>query len=136
METRRHRRIEACLCMIAVFLWSCTRQPQRPPDRPRLTPGVALRDVTFHSAALNRDMQYRVFLPTEIPPGRSLPVVYLLHGGGGGFRDWSNYSDVSGFAGTGTILCATSPCAAHPLTAGRTIGFSCRRRFLQAARSR
>jgi putative tributyrin esterase len=104
METRRHRRIEACLCMIAVFLWSCTRQPQRPPDRPRLTPGVALRDVTFHSAALNRDMQYRVFLPTEIPPGRSLPVVYLLHGGGGGFRDWSNYSDVSHFTGTGLIL--------------------------------
>jgi S-formylglutathione hydrolase FrmB len=33
-----------------------------------------------------------------------LPVVYLLHGGGGGFRDWSNYSDVGHFAESGLIL--------------------------------
>jgi pimeloyl-ACP methyl ester carboxylesterase len=31
-------------------------------------------------------------------------VVYLLHGGGGGYRDWSNYSDVARFAERGLIL--------------------------------
>jgi S-formylglutathione hydrolase FrmB len=30
--------------------------------------------------------------------------VYLLHGAGGGFRDWSNYSDVAQFAERGFIL--------------------------------
>jgi putative tributyrin esterase len=103
MKTQRHRHIQACLCVIVVFLCSCTREPEQPLDRPRLIPGVDLRDVTFHSAALDRDMQYRVLLPAKIPSGQSLPVVYLLHGGGGGFGDWSNYSDVSRF-GTGLIL--------------------------------
>jgi putative tributyrin esterase len=31
-------------------------------------------------------------------------VIYLLHGGGGGFRDWSNYSDVAKFAESGALL--------------------------------
>jgi putative tributyrin esterase len=71
---------------------------------PRLTPNVTLRDVTFSSAALNRDMQYRVVLPVSVAPGQKLPVVYLLHGGGGGFRDWTNDSDVARFAETGLVL--------------------------------
>jgi putative tributyrin esterase len=49
-------------------------------------------------------MQYRVILPTEIPARSKLSVVYLLHGGGGGFRDWSNYTDVARFAERGLIL--------------------------------
>ena len=72
-------------------------------DRPRLTPKVTLRDVTFRSAALGRDMQYRAISPLQ-PAGHRLPVVYLLHGSGGGFRDWSNYSDVARFAESGLLL--------------------------------
>jgi len=63
-----------------------------------------MRDMSFRSASLNRDMLYRVFLPLGIGAGRKLPVVYLLHGGGGGYRDWSNYSDVSRFCQRGLIL--------------------------------
>jgi S-formylglutathione hydrolase FrmB len=62
-----------------------------------------MRDVTFHSAAPNRDMPYRVVLPVSVVAGQKLPVVYWLHGGGGGFRDWSN-SDVAQFAERGLIL--------------------------------
>jgi putative tributyrin esterase len=61
-------------------------------------------DVTFHSASLDRDMQYRVILPSSIPPNQKLPVAYLLHGGGGGYRDWSNYSDVARFAEQSLVL--------------------------------
>lgn len=63
-----------------------------------------MRDVTFRSTSLGRDMEYRVILPSLMPSGQKLPVVYLLHGGGGGFRDWSNYSDVASFAERGLIL--------------------------------
>ena len=87
----------------AFLLTSCSRQAI-PTDRPRLTPNVTIVDITFHSAALNRDMQYRVILPASISAGGKLPVVYLLHGGGGTFRDWSNYSDVARFAEPGFIL--------------------------------
>jgi len=72
-------------------------------DYPRLAPGVIMRDVTFHSQALQRDMQYRAFLP-ENPGKQKLAVVYLLHGGGGTFRDWSNYSNVAQFAAGDRML--------------------------------
>ena len=49
-------------------------------------------------------MPYRVILPADLPPNNKLPVVYLLHGGGGGYRDWSNYSDVAKFAEQDLIL--------------------------------
>ncbi len=63
-----------------------------------------MRDVHFFSAALGREMPYRVFLPETIAVGQRLPVVYLLHGHGPDFRDWSNNSDVSKYALRGLIL--------------------------------
>jgi putative tributyrin esterase len=97
---------KAMLLLLALgAITSCTKHEQPvPPDRPRLTPGVKMIDVTFHSAALNRDMPYRAIVPAAILPNKKLPVIYLLHGGGGGFHDWSNYSDVAGYAERGLIL--------------------------------
>jgi len=74
------------------------------PDHPRSTPNVTLRDIIFRSASLNRDMPYRVIMPARLAVDRKLPVIYLLHGVGGGFRDWSNYSDVAHFAESGLLL--------------------------------
>jgi enterochelin esterase-like enzyme len=78
----------AALLLLGLSLASCSKNGQpAPPDRPRLTPAVKMVDVTFHSAALNRDMPYRAILPVSIAANQKLPVVYLLHGGGGGFHD-------------------------------------------------
>ena len=64
-----------------------------------------MRDVTFFSVSLQRQMPYRVVLPANYSNmGRKLPALYLLHGGGGGFRDWTNYSDVAQYAANGVIL--------------------------------
>jgi putative tributyrin esterase len=99
------RLLQLVLFLAALALTSCNHgQQQAPPDRPRLTPRVKMQDVTFHSAALDRDMPYRAVLPAEIAPGQKFPVVYLLHGGGGGFHDWSNYSSVTQYAERGLIL--------------------------------
>ena len=43
-------------------------------------------------------------MPATAPSESRLPVVYLLHGGGGNFRDWSNKSDAARFAERGLIL--------------------------------
>jgi putative tributyrin esterase len=97
----------SCLLLLTVILFvviGCQKKQDAPPDHPRLTANVSLRDVTFHSAALNRAMLYRVIMPLHIAGEARLPVVYLLHGAGGNFRDWSNYSDVTGFAEQGLIL--------------------------------
>ena len=103
-------KIQARFALSFVFIFlpllaAChkTDQPQQP-DHPRLTAKVGMQDVTFRSAALNRDMVYRIVLPSNIPAGEKLPVVYLLHGGGGAYRDWSNYSDVAHFAEQSLIL--------------------------------
>jgi putative tributyrin esterase len=74
------------------------------PDRPYVSEGVVMKDVVFHSAALNRDMPYRVFLPKIVNDAARLPVVYLLHGGNGSYRDWSDDSTVSSYAVKGLIL--------------------------------
>jgi hypothetical protein len=46
-------------------------------------------------------MRYRAVFPVT---GQTSRVVYLLHGGGGDFRDWTNYTDVSRFADRGLLL--------------------------------
>ena len=73
-------------------------------DHPRGFPGVVSKDVTFYSSALDRNMAYRVYLPRDVSAGARLPAVYLLHGCGTSFRDWSNYSDVGAYAAKGFIL--------------------------------
>lgn len=93
-----------CAGALLFSLVGCQGNPRQQPDHPRLSPDVAFQDITFHSTALNRDMQYRVILPKASKPQRRLRVVYLLHGGGGGFRDWSNYSDVAQFSEPDLLL--------------------------------
>lgn len=84
--------------VLALAVTACHTTVPSIMDHPRLAAGVAMRDVTFDSSALGRRMTYRMLLPEKIALGQRLPVVYLLHGGGGGFRDWSDYSDVARYA--------------------------------------
>jgi S-formylglutathione hydrolase FrmB len=104
MKNRSQPFLPLLFLLFAALTGACHQEPAALLDRPRLTPNVILQDVAFHSRALGRDMPYRVVLPKGIEPARKLAVVYLLHGGGGGFRDWTNYSDVAAFAEHGLIL--------------------------------
>ena len=94
----------ACVICVLLFLAGCSKKNEVRPDHPRMAPNVRMQDVTFRSMSLNRDIQYRVILPSTIASQRKLPVVYLLHGGGGNYQDWSNYSDVAKYAESGLIL--------------------------------
>jgi putative tributyrin esterase len=104
MKSSKARALALLLSSILQFSACEQKTQEMPADHPRLAPNVTMRDVTFHSIALDRSMQYRVVMPQSIAGGKNLPVVYLLHGGGGNFRDWSNYSDVASFAENGLIL--------------------------------
>jgi S-formylglutathione hydrolase FrmB len=102
----RARQLVLGLCCGILFLLAAcsSKTKESPADHPQLTASVTMQDVTFRSHALNRDMVYRVILPKNIANSQKLSVVYLLHGGGGGYRDWSNYSDVARYAEQGLIL--------------------------------
>ena len=103
-STDTSRAILAVLICFALCISACNHKPANKTDHPQLVAGVRMQDVTFHCTALDREMQYRVFLPENLAISQKLPVVYLLHGGDGGFRDWSNYSDVAKYALHGIIL--------------------------------
>jgi S-formylglutathione hydrolase FrmB len=87
-----------------VFLAGCHRGQLAVIDNPRSFQGVVSKDLTFYSLALERNMTYRVYLPREVSGSTKFPTVYLLHGCGTGFRDWSNYSDVGSYAANGLVL--------------------------------
>jgi len=93
----------ALLCLLLVQA-SCRRETIAVKDNPRLADGVVLQDVTYQSAALQRTVTYRVYLPKNLKSGVKLPVVYLLHGAGDDFRAWSNKADVAKYAAAGMIL--------------------------------
>ncbi|MDR3377708.1 MAG: alpha/beta hydrolase-fold protein, partial [Verrucomicrobiae bacterium] len=93
----------------ALFLGGCHRDAAPFLDHPRVADGVRMQDVRFYSAALKREMPYRVFLPASIAAGVKLPAIYLLHGGGGNYRDWSNYSDVAKYASAGGGMILVMP---------------------------
>jgi hypothetical protein len=64
-----------------------------------------------------------------------LQVVYLLHGGEGGFRDGTNYSDVARFAESGFVLEMPEGGASYYTNAGFPRDFkvlvnTCRRRIV------
>ena len=95
----------SCLAIAALAALAGCHRGQLPlVDHPRSFPGVVSKDVTFYSSALDRNMTYRVYLPRDVSAGARLPAVYLLHGCGTSFRDWSNYSDVGAYAAKGFIL--------------------------------
>jgi S-formylglutathione hydrolase len=83
---------------------ACRQIPQVKPDHPQIAAGVRMQDVRFYSAALGREMPYRVFLPSNLLAGQKLPVAYLLHGADNDYRSWSNDSEVSKYAAEGVIL--------------------------------
>jgi putative tributyrin esterase len=62
-------------------------------------PHPTVRDATFHSAAVGREMKYRILLPAGYEQGaRRYPVLYLLHGLTGSFLDWDTKTRLAEYA--------------------------------------
>lgn len=65
-------------------------QAQADAKRPRQ------RDESFHSSALDRTMKYRVLLPQNYDSSlRRFPVLYLLHGLTGDYKDWTTRTNLA-----------------------------------------
>ena len=56
------------------------------------------RDVVFHSKALDRDVHYRVLLPSHYEDGERFPVLYLLHGLYGDYLNWDTRTRLDNYA--------------------------------------
>ena len=63
-----------------------------------ITAGKVL-DLSFFSEALGRELPYRIYLPPGYSSGSErYPVAYLLHGGGGSYKEWTDLNHVAIFA--------------------------------------
>lgn len=61
-------------------------------------------DNVFHSRSLDRDMHYLVLLPHDYGNGRSFPVLYLLHGLYGDYKNWDTRTGLESYAKTMSFL--------------------------------
>lgn len=55
-------------------------------------------DAVFHSASLEREMHYRVLLPRSYENGGRFPVLYLLHGIYGDYKNWDTRTGLENYA--------------------------------------
>lgn len=68
------------------------------PARPS-TAAARLREDSVQSAALGRSMRYRVLLPEHYETSlHRYPVLYLLHGLGGDYTDWTTRTNVAEYS--------------------------------------
>ena len=60
-----------------------------------------LQEESVQSAALGRAMKYRVLLPDDYATSqRRYPVLYLLHGLGGDYKDWTTRTNIAEYSRT------------------------------------
>jgi len=89
-------------CLFMFMVATCTAQVQRkdaPQARKVQASCVRLQDNSFHSAALERKMKYRILLPCGYQTsGRRFSVLYLLHGLYGDYLNWDTRTDLERYA--------------------------------------
>lgn len=69
METVKDPRVAALSCVVVLPLSACNSSQLARQTIHGSQTKVAMRDVPFHRAALNRDMPYRVVLPVSVVAG-------------------------------------------------------------------
>ncbi len=54
------------------------------------------RDFTHNSKTMRREMSYRIIFPDQYEPNRQkrFPVIYLIHGLGGNFKNWTDLTKI------------------------------------------
>ena len=75
------------------------------------TSGAEVRTENLPSRLMGRDMPYRVILPTKYDAkdrsGRRYPVIYLLHGLGGHFDNWTSRTSLADLAAAFEMIIVT-----------------------------
>jgi putative tributyrin esterase len=85
-------------CVLAPLCWLPARA-QKTTSRIAAKHQQALaRDAAFYSISLQRNVRYRVLLPKDYGNGGRFPVLYLLHGVYGDYRNWDTSTGLENYA--------------------------------------
>ena len=69
---------------------------------------IRVEEAVFHSVSLGRDMHYLVLLPRDYSGTRRFPVLYLLHGLYGDYKNWDTRTHLEQIAAAYPWLIVTS----------------------------
>ncbi|MFY9843642.1 MAG: alpha/beta hydrolase [Terriglobales bacterium] len=90
-------------CLYVLLVATCAAQVHQKaaPHTEKTQPScMHVQDGAFHSAALDRDMKYRILLPCNYQTAAiHFPVLYLLHGLYGNYSNWDGYPKLRRYAG-------------------------------------
>jgi len=89
---------------LMIVLSGCHEPSPLAGDHPRLVSGSHMTDLTLHPAILGHDVPVRLVAPANIVPNKPLSVVYVLHGAGEDYRNWTNETPIAGFAEHNVLL--------------------------------
>ena len=96
--TRTMLRCAICSAVLLALPFTFAQAAQETPAKSFQVAGQRplMRDGTFRSAALKRDAKYRIYLPHGYSvTARRYPVLYLLHGLYGDYRNWDTLTQLS-----------------------------------------
>jgi putative tributyrin esterase len=65
------------------------------------------KECVFHSPSLHRDMHYLILLPRDYSNGHRFPVLYLLHGLYGAYKNWDTRTHLESAAAQLSFLIVT-----------------------------
>jgi S-formylglutathione hydrolase FrmB len=95
------------LC-VALFLSANIGLAQKAGPIPSSENGrIRVEESVFHSASLGRDMHYLVLLPHNYSGTRRFPVLYLLHGLYGDYKNWDTRTHLEQIAAAYSWLIVT-----------------------------
>jgi putative tributyrin esterase len=97
----RNARAAAALLVISLCCTSIPTFAQKESSQraTRTAHGPTLRDASFHSSSLNREMHYRVLLPENYDASvQRFPTLILLHGLYGDYQNWSTRTSLAKYA--------------------------------------
>ncbi|MEJ7624291.1 MAG: alpha/beta hydrolase family protein [Pyrinomonadaceae bacterium] len=99
------------VAVLAVSIFDLSAQTGTPGITKAVAPGTAqYQTLRLKSKLMNREMPYRVVLPTAYGDSGEtprFPVVYLLHGLTGHFDNWTNRTKLVDYALPGNVIIVT-----------------------------
>jgi len=88
-----------CFILLSTLRLTLAQTTVSPPTSAGINESRA-QDAVFHSPSLNRDVHYLVLVPHDYGNGRSFPVLYLLHGLYGDYKNWDSRTGLERYAKT------------------------------------
>jgi len=92
------RRSLVCCFILLSPLQVTLAQKAVPPPAAQHGKELRAEEATFHSSSLDRDMHYLVLLPRDYNSGHRFPVLYLLHGLYGDYKNWDTRTGLERYA--------------------------------------